>query len=873
MNEVTVDASVFTFLFTDIEGSTALWEADPEAMNLAVQRHDALIREAVEAEGGTVFKTMGDAFLVAFRTANRALAAAIAIQERMTSPIEGFSLKVRSALYTGEAYQRENDFFGPALNRASRLIALGHGGQILVSNSTSATIDPSAFEDLSLRELGTIELRGVGRSEQVFQACLPGLPGDFPALATGKRSPTNLPRSLNHFIGRQDDLAGIEKAVLQSPAVTLTGSGGCGKSRLAIEFGGQTLERFPDGVWFVELASLTEAGQVVPEILSVLSIPEEAAGNQTEHLIRSISDRKMLLILDNCEHLIAECARLCHKILARATDVLILATSREPLGLAGEIAIRVPSLTMEADGDGVPEAVQLFIDRAIQLEPEFLFDSQAIEATKQVCERLDGIPLAIELAAARIKSMTPVQIAAKLDDRFRLLTGGPRTALPRQQTLRATLDWSYNLLSASERSLLTRLSVFQGGWTLDAAEAVCQDEAINDWEILDLHTQLIEKSLIVTKKNPRTQESRFRLLETVRQYVREKFLDLPEALNIRDQHCRFFCELIGSLEPAFVSQGQVQAVEKIGAELDNLRAAMEWGSSSDQGTEDLLKMAKGLHLFWEIQGRFHEGRDWMRLAISRADHSEDPSILNLQMRARNNLGAILNSIAAYEEAKNVLLAALSRAEELGFEPGIAVVSNNLGISNDRLGKRKEAIANYERGLEITGRLGGVNPRALLLDNLGILLAEEDPDRSYELIREARDLFLSVSDTRAQAVTLFHLGEVYRVRGEIRSSINAFKEAMATALTLKYELVVIGSLEGLAKAYTKDERHQEAAELYGGAKRLRELISLPNTASGMADLEVTRNLTMDALGKTEFETSAKIGASLSLEALVSRVLDQ
>jgi tetratricopeptide (TPR) repeat protein len=314
-------------------------------------------------------------------------------------------------------------------------------------------------------------------------------------------------------------------------------------------------------------------------------------------------------------------------------------------------------------------------------------------------------------------------------------------------------------------------------------------------------------------------------------------------------------------------------VEKIGAELDNLRAAMEWGSSSDQGTEDLLKMAKGLHLFWEIQGRFHEGRDWMRLAISRADHSEDPSILNLQMRARNNLGAILNSIAAYEEAKNVLLAALSRAEELGFEPGIAVVSNNLGISNDRLGKRKEAIANYERGLEITGRLGGVNPRALLLDNLGILLAEEDPDRSYELIREARDLFLSVSDTRAQAVTLFHLGEVYRVRGEIRSSINAFKEAMATALTLKYELVVIGSLEGLAKAYTKDERHQEAAELYGGAKRLRELISLPNTASGMADLEVTRNLTMDALGKTEFETSAKIGASLSLEALVSRVLDQ
>lgn len=238
MSEVTVDASVFTFLFTDIEGSTALWEADPEAMNLAVKRHDALIRAAVEAEGGTVFKTMGDAFLVAFRTANRALAAAIAIQERMTSPIEDQS-EGRSALYTGEAYQRENDFFGPALNRASRLIALGHGGQILVSNSTSATLDMGAFDELSLRELGMIELRGVGRSEQVYQACINGLPSDFPALASGKKSPTNLPRSLNHFIGRQDDLAGIEKAVLQSPAVTLTGSGGCGKSRLAIEFGGR----------------------------------------------------------------------------------------------------------------------------------------------------------------------------------------------------------------------------------------------------------------------------------------------------------------------------------------------------------------------------------------------------------------------------------------------------------------------------------------------------------------------------------------------------------------------------------------------------------------------------------------------------------
>lgn len=873
MTEPSANTSVFTFLFTDIEGSTSLWEANPEAMNIAVKRHDDIIRSAVEAQDGIVFKTMGDAFFVAFKTANQALLATLSFQLELSRSSEDPKILVRSALYTGEAYQRENDYFGPALNRTSRLVGLAYGGQILVSHPTVSILELGAFPGLTLIDLGLIELRGVGIEEQVHQACIEGLPTDFPSLNLMRKVPNNLPRSLTNFIGRRAELEGIEKASLQSPAVTLTGSGGCGKSRLAIEYGNRTLAAFPDGVWFVELGPLTDPTQVVPEILSVLNLQEEASGNQIDHLIRSIGQKKMLVILDNCEHLIAECATVCQRILARAPDVHILATSREALGLPGEIAIRVPSLLTDSDEGGVSEAVQLFVDRANQLAPDFTFDADSLEATMQLCERLDGIPLAIELAAARIKSMSPAQIASKLDDRFRLLTGGPRTALPRQQTLRATIDWSYNLLSLDEKSLLTRLSVFQGGWTLDAAQIVCQDEAISDWEILDIHTQLVEKSLIVTHKNPRSQESRYRLLETVRQYVREKFLDLGEALTIRDQHRAYYRNLIVNLEPSFVGKGQIQAIERINAELDNLRTAMEWGSSTEDGTEDLLRTAKGMHLFWEIQGRFLEGRDWMRLAIAKAEGSSDSNLLDLQMRARNNLGALLNALNASEEAEQTLLAALARAEETMFEPGIAVISNNLGITFDRLRKLDQAKSTYERGLEITSRLGGVNPRALLLDNLGIMIAEEDPDRAFALIQEARDLFGVASDTRAQAVTLFHLGEIYRVKGELQASVDAFKEAMATALTLKYELVVIGSLEGLAKAWTKEGRHQEAAQLYGGAKRIREQISLPNTAGGMADLEEMRKVTIQALGQTEFEEAAKVGASLSLEALVSRVLDQ
>ncbi len=477
-------SATYTFVFTDIEGSTRLWDEKPDAMRKALAEHDALVRDAMSVKG-RVFKTVGDSFCVAFTSASEAVQAALDAQDQLLKKDFGEigSIKVRMGLHTGEAESRDDDFFGPALNRVSRLLSTGHGGQVLISQATYELVRDSLPKGAEVRYLGEHRLRDLERPEGVYQLVHELLPIEFPALRSLSELPNNLPLQVTSFVGREKELTAVEALVRKNRLVTFTGSGGTGKTRLSLQAAADLLADFEDGAWLVELAPLTEPELVPQTVAAALRVREEPGRSLSETLVSHLKDKHLLLLLDNCEHLLDAAARLVDSLGRSCPKVHVIATSREPLAIQGEQVYRVPSLSTpdpkkkeSLEVLNQYEAVRLFIDRAVLAQPAFQVTNENAPAVAQICHRLDGIPLALELAAARVRAMPVETIASRLDDRFRLLTGGSRTALPRQQTLRAAIDWSYGLLDEKEKTLLRRLSVFAGGWTLEAAEKVCADE-------------------------------------------------------------------------------------------------------------------------------------------------------------------------------------------------------------------------------------------------------------------------------------------------------------------------------------------------------------------------------------------------------------
>jgi predicted ATPase/class 3 adenylate cyclase len=582
---VTLPSGTVTFLFTDVEGSTRLWETFPDAMRDALALHDELIRAAIEAHSGHVVKTTGDGFLAVFGTAGSGVLAAVAAQRALTSAQCGAAgpLRVRIGLHTGTASLRDGDYFGGSLNRAARLMGVAHGGQIVCSNATADLARDTLPDEITMTDLGEHRLRDLSRAERVVQLNVAGLPTDFAPLTSLDAMPGNLPVQPSSFVGRDRELTEVGELLRDARVVTLTGVGGVGKTRVALHVAADVLPRFGDGAWLVELDRVRDPDVVADAVAAVFGVARRQGVDVVETLGSFLRSKEMLLVLDNCEHVLGAVVALVRALQATCPKLVVLATSREGLGVAGERIVAVTSLDLprSSDRDAVlrSDAVRLFVERAVAVKSDFAVTDANAGSIAEVVRRLDGIPLALELAAARVPVLSPTQIAQRLDQRFRLLSGGARGAIERHATLRAAIDWSYDLLSADQQQLLTRLSVFAGGCSLEAAEVVCSASGIEELEVLDLLAALVARSLVVVDEAA-WGEHRYRLLESIRQYAEER-LNTAEQIKLRDRHVGFYADFVENAARGLRGPDQLRWLQQADQELENLRTAMAWALADD----------------------------------------------------------------------------------------------------------------------------------------------------------------------------------------------------------------------------------------------------------------------------------------------------
>jgi predicted ATPase/class 3 adenylate cyclase/DNA-binding CsgD family transcriptional regulator len=641
-----------TLLLADVEGSTRLWETQPAVMTAAVARLDETLSEAIATHHGVrpVEQGEGDSFVIAFARAADAVTCALELQRSPLAPI-----KLRIGVHTGDVQLRdEGNYVGPTINRTARLRDLGHGGQTLLSGSTEPLVVDQLPPDVTLTDLGSHPLRDLPRPERVVQLCHPALYNDFPPLRTAHGlAAERLPTQLTSFIGRHAEMRDIRTAIGSNRIVTLTGAGGAGKTRLAVQVAAAVATEFADGVWYVDLAPVTDPDVVPVTVARVLGLPDQPGQATSEVLRRFIRDRHMLILLDNCEHLLDASAELITALLSGGPALTLLTTSREPIGVAGEVSWRVPSLSLDDD------AIELFSDRALRAKPDFRITIGNAETVTEICRRLDGLPLAIELAAARVRALSPAEILDSLRDTFRLLTGGARTSVRRQQTLRASVDWSHDLLSKPEQLLFRRLAVFFGGFDVDAAQAVAGGDDVERYQVLDQLTLLVDKSLVVADDAGRG--TRYRLLETVRQYAQEKLREAREGDHVRTRHRDHFTAMAAALDvPA--DSGYQERVEWAEAEIDNLRAAFTW--SRERAENELaLTLASSLQPLWLRRGRMQEGLNWLNAGLA-DDNPQSGDVLVARVRASADK-ALLTSFTGSTEGRDEAEQALATARELG----------------------------------------------------------------------------------------------------------------------------------------------------------------------------------------------------------------
>lgn len=800
-----------TFLFTDIEGSTRLWEEYGEGMQRALSRHDEILRSVIEQHGGYVFSTAGDSFAAAFQAASNGVAAAFLAQSDLVRESRsGFDLAVRMAVHTGEAEERDGNYFGQTLNRGARLLAAGHGGQILVSLATGELITHRLPDGAELIDLGEYRLRDMSRPERIFQLVHSELARDFPPLATFGLVPNNLPIQLTSFVGREQEAAEVRKALIGSRLVTLVGPGGAGKTRLALEVAADTAELYQEGVWFVDLAPIAEPHMVGKAVASSLKLHEQPGVELGSVLAEYLRSRKVLLVIDNCEHLVEATASLVAGLLGQSEKLRILATSQERLGVPGEVTLHVAAMAVPpADIDGRAavsrfDAVRLFAQRGEVAMPGFRVTDANAAAVAQICRRLDGLPLAIELAAARLTLLPPEEIARRLDERFVLLTGGKRTVLPRQQTLVAAINWSHGLLDREERILFRRLSVFVGDFDMDAVEDVCPTADLLRTSVLETCARLLDKSLIVVRASE--QERRYGMLETIRKYADERLVEAGEQSAVRDRHAHYYQRLSVVGRDGLLGPEAPTWFRRLEDARDNLHTALGWLLESDR--PDLaVPMASALGAFWLLTRRIVEGLWWLRQVV---EATRDVASVE-RVEVLGWAGTLAHVAAEQEEAVAFAQEAVELADRLDDPLGRSIADLHRGLVE---------VEDIELATSLLASAADGLGRA---DNPWVLWARTWVGYHQYIGGKPDDAAATLSATLAEARTrgqlitvqsaLHYLGFIAALRGNFTEASLLDEENLQVADELGSTWGLTGALNSLGRDRLRTGNLQEAVDLF------------------------------------------------------------
>jgi len=891
-----------TFLFTDIEGSTKLAREHPEQHEALFARHDSILQAAIESHDGFVFRIVGDSFSAAFHTADEALNAALQAQrELQKEPWPSAPVKVRMGINTGSAQVKQDtsgtNYEGYAtLALTQRVMSAGHGGQILLSQTTYDLLKSQNFDGIGFLDLGEHKLKDIIDLERIYQVNAPDLPSEFPPLKSLETVKHNIPEQLTSFIGRERELKESSEKLASARLLTLIGPGGTGKTRLSLQIATSQISKFKDGVWFVELAPISDLAFIVPAIASVFEIREVQNIPLIQLVVDYLRAKELLLVLDNCEHLVESSAQVADQLLHECPHLKIIVSSREALGIDGETVYRVPSLKDD-------EATRLFVERATKADSRFKLTESNASFIAQICSRLDGIPLALELAAARVKMFTPEQIAARLDDRFKLLTGGSRTALARQQTLRALIDWSYQLLNEIEQRALRGLSVFSGGWTFEAAESVVGAD-----EALDGLSGLVNKSLVIFEEQEG--KSRYRFLETIRQYAMEKLVESGEAVATRDRHLDFMLAVTEYSPTRMFGTEASELLDRIESEHDNLRAALEWATSNHP--EKALMLAYGAAGFWVVRDYNNEARTWCNAILERTEtlsgfDAERGRLYSLLEWLCVTLGDHKMGRAASEQAialatKSNDFATMSRAYGT-----LALTSSFLGdfASAFPAAEKAESVArdhnlipelsfalSARAQLEFIGRRDLPLAKALIYEAVelahkaGFIWASSFMDIGMAYIAAvvgdidtARAAFGRSAETakllgnkRIAYSSQSELAHVLRQHGELDEPLAMYRDLLPKWKDLGHRAAVAHELECIAYILVRKEEPERAVNLLGAADSLREVIDSVMTKMEKEEYEQEVPALRELLGEVEFKKQWELGRGMSMDEAIELALD-
>jgi predicted ATPase/Tfp pilus assembly protein PilF len=895
-----------------------MWERNPQAMQAALARHEELLRLALEERGGYVFKTVGDAFCCAFLTAPDALEAALEAQRLVLKErwAESTPLRVRMALHMGAAEERDRDYFGPPLNRVARLLSAAHGGQVLLSAATNEMVRDQLPAGMNLAELGEHRLKDLFRPERVFQVVSPDLPSEFPPLRTLEAYRNNLPLQPTPLVGREKEVSEVCDLLVseETRLLTLTGPGGIGKTRVALQAAADLLDDFPDGTFFVPLATLTEAELLLPAVAETLGVKETAEQPLDERLKDYLGERRMLLVLDNFEQVL-EAAPTISELLVVAPGLKVLATSRAPLGLYAEHEFPVPPLALP-DLERPPplesltqyEAVGLFVERAWAVKPDFKVTNESAPAVAEICVRLDGLPLAIELAAARITMLPPRAMLQRLTSRLKLLTGGARDLPERQRTLRATIEWSFALLDEGEQVHFARLAVFFGGRTLEAIKAICDPEGDLPVDAFEGISSLVDKSLLRQEEGVNG-EPRFVMLETVHEIAREKLGQSAEAEEIKRVHAEYFLDLAEEAYPQLKGANQLQWLEKLEAEHDNMRAALSWALERKE-VEVALRLGGALWWFWWVRGYHSEGRRWLEealamdglaspevraMALARAgalaldqgdlDRVQDACEEGLELLAhegRETSEAKLNLLICLgwgsldrEEhgwAQQLFEESLALSREMSDTHWLASSLLSLAFVSHSRGDSETPTELYEQSMDLFREQGDKQGLAYCLINLALAVCSQgDLGRAAHLTEESVALLRELGAKGDVALGLCNLGWIALLQDDLGRAADFYRESLSLAWDTGLNPLVQSALEGLACIAGSEGDAKRAARLWGAAQALHETKGIPRDPEFLAEADARISAVRSGMGEEVWEEAWRKGRTMTLDEAISYAL--